>query len=158
MNAPTDLAARLRVLEDIEAIRRLKARYFLACDRKDVAGMRDCFLPGEVHIDYGVVGTFDRREQLIEVFERLACHAHIVEMHHGANPVIDVIDDGHARGSWALHYQQIDTRGRKLTQLGGTYEDEYRKEDGAWRISRTRFVAGSTLVLDLARLETQEAK
>jgi hypothetical protein len=149
MNTP-DLAARLRALEDLEAIRRLKARYFLACDRKDPAAMRDCFCSGEVLIDYGPVGTFGRREQLVEVFERLACHAHIVEMHHGANPCIEIVDAQRARGTWALHYQQIDTQAQRLTQLGGLYDDAYRKDDdGAWRIERTRFVVGSTLVLDL---------
>ena len=35
-----DLARRLRALEDIEAIRSLKARYLACCDRKDPAGMR----------------------------------------------------------------------------------------------------------------------
>jgi len=156
MDTPPDLAARLRVLEDIEAIRRLKARYFLACDRKDPAAMRDCFVPGDLLIDYGPVGTFHRRDALVEVFERLACHPHILEMHHGANPVIDIVDEQHARGTWALHYQQVDTRQRRLTQLGGVYDDEYRKDGGQWRISRTRFAAASSLVLDLTRLEAKE--
>ena len=40
------LEARVRRLEDADAIRRLKARYFTCCDRKDPEGMRDCFAPG----------------------------------------------------------------------------------------------------------------
>ena len=82
-NTPTDLAARLRVLEDIEAIRRLKARYFFCCDQKNPQGMRDCFAPGNVPIDYGPIGVFDQRDALAQVFAHLGCHAHIVEMHHG---------------------------------------------------------------------------
>jgi hypothetical protein len=146
----SNLAARLRVLEDLEAIRALKARYFLACDRKDLAAMRDCFCSDEVLIDYGSIGTFSRREQLVEVFERLACHAHIAEMHHGVNPCIEIVDAQRARGTWALHYQQIDTQAQRLTRLSGIYDDAYRKDDdGAWRIERTRFVVGSMLALDL---------
>lgn len=150
MNPPIDLAARLGALEDLEAIRQLKARYFLACDRKDGAAMRDCFVAGEVLIDYGAIGVFRDRDALVDVFERLAGHAHIVEMHHGVNPRIELLDAQHASASWGLHFQQIDTRAHRLTQLGGVYDDAYRKEGGVWRIARTRFVVDSTLVLDLA--------
>lgn len=149
MISVSELAARLDALEDLEAIRQLKARYFLACDSKDGAAMRDCFVAGEVLIDYGAIGLFRDRDALVELFERLAGHAHIVEMHHGVNPRIELIDAQHARASWGLHFQQIDTRAHRLTQLGGRYDDAYRKQDGAWKIARTRFVVDSTLVLDL---------
>jgi len=144
------LDARLRALEDLEALRRLKARYFSCCDQKDPQGMRDCFAPGQVEIDYGQIGVFDDRDQLVEVFERLGCHEHIVEMHHGVNPQLALVDDGHASGSWGLHYQQINTLERTLTQLGAYYEDEYRKVGGAWKIAKTRCVVTSTLVVSLA--------
>jgi hypothetical protein len=140
---------RLRALEDLEAIRALKARYFFCCDQKDPSGMRECFAAGEVLIDYGRVGVFSDRDKLVEVFERLGCAQHIVEMHHGVNPQITLIGDGRARGSWGLHYQQINTRDGTLTQLGATYDDEYRKIDGAWKIAGTRCVVTSTLLLNL---------
>lgn len=149
MTTEPDLQARLRQLEDVEAIRRLKARYLACCDNKDPRGMRDCFVDGPVDIDYGAVGRFDHRDALAALFERLACHPHIVEMHHGVNPHITVIDAQHAHGTWGLHYQQIDTQTAQLTQLGATYEDRYRRHNGEWKISATRCVVNSTLVLDL---------
>ena len=149
MASESELHARVRALEDLEAIRKLKARYFHRCDHKDPQGMRECFVPGKVAIDYGAIGAFDDRDQLVDVFRRLGCHEHILEMHHGVNPQIDLIDAGHARGTWGLHYQQIDTREHRLTQLGAYYEDEYRKVDGEWKVSATRCVVTSTLVLDL---------
>lgn len=142
----TDLETRVRVLEDLDAIRALKARYFFCCDQKDPQGMRACFAPGLVSIDYGVIGVFTDRDQLVDVFTRLGCHDHIIEMHHGVNPQIEVIDATHARGTWGLYYQQINTQERKTTQLGACYEDEYRKIDGVWTISKTRCVVTSTLV------------
>ncbi|RQS76924.1 nuclear transport factor 2 family protein [Burkholderia sp. Bp8963] len=143
---PTEqLETRLRRLEDADAIRRLKARYFTSCDRKDPQRMRDCFAPGAVHIDYGRIGVFEHRDALVDVFERLGCHPHIVEMHHGVNPDITVLDDTHARGTWGLHYQMIDTNAHTLTQLGAYYDDEYRKVDGEWKIAATRCVVTSTL-------------
>jgi hypothetical protein len=143
------IEARLRRLEDLEEIRALKHRYFYCCDRKDPAGMRACFADGPVHIDYGAVGTFDRADALVKVYTEIACHDHMVEMHHGMNPQIEVLDAATARGKWSLHYFLINTQTRGITQLAGYYEDEYRKAGGAWKIARTRFVPTSTLALDV---------
>ncbi len=145
----TDLSARLQALEDIEAIRQLKARYLFSCDRKDAVTMRGCFVDGNVEIDYGVVGQFDNADALVKVFVEIGCHDYMVEMHHGVNPQIDRVSEELARGTWGLHYFLINTRDRTLTQLGGYYEDEYARTAGGWKISKTRFVATSTLVLDV---------
>lgn len=59
------LEARLQHLEAIEAIRPLKSRYLFFCDRKDPEGVRDCFAPGEVTIDFGRIGVFTHRDQLV---------------------------------------------------------------------------------------------
>jgi hypothetical protein len=146
-----ELEARLRALEDLEQIRALKARYLFSCDSKNPQAIRDCFVPGEVLIDYGAIGVFRHRDGLVELFTRLACHAHIVEMHHGVNPQIVVTGEKQAHGTWDLFYHQINIVDNRLTQLGAYYEDEYRKIDGEWKISRTRCVVTSTLVRDLAQ-------
>ena len=143
------LEARLRALEDAEAIRSLKARYLFCCDRKDPAGIRACFADGEVEIDYGPIGYFDNADALVEVYTQAACHPHMVEMHHGANPQIEVLDARQARATWSLEYQLIDTQAARLTRLAGYYEDRYVNVDGCWKIAATRFVATSTLVMDL---------
>lgn len=144
-----NLQARLERLEDLDAIRDLKARYFAACDGKDPAGMRACFVDGEVAIDYGVIGCFDRADALVAVFTQMACHPHMVEMHHGVNPRIEITGADTARGEWGLHYQLINTRESTLTQLGARYEDEYRRTVQGWKIRATRCVVDSTLVLAL---------
>lgn len=146
----SDIERRLQRLEDAEAIRTLKARYLFCCDRKDTRGMRACFADGPVEIDYGVIGTFDNADALVAVFKAVACHDHMVEMHHGMNPQIEVLDAASARGTWSLHYCLIDTQASRATQLAGYYEDRYRRDGGAWKIVATRFVATSTLAVDLA--------
>lgn len=145
-----DIESRLLKLEDAEAIRGLKARYFFCCDRKDTQGMRACFADGKIHIDYGMIGTFDNADALVEVFKAIGCHDHMVEMHHGMNPQVEVLDAGNARGTWSLHYFLIDTQAQRLTQLAGYYQDEYRKDNGVWKISRSCFTVTSTLAMDLA--------
>lgn len=149
MTTPLSIADRLSLLEDREAIRELKARYLAACDAKDPAGMRACFVDGPVHIDFGPVGTFDRADALVEVFKAIGCHPHMVEMHHGVNPIIEHVGRGRARGHWGLHYQLINTRENTLTQLGAYYDDEYVRVARAWKIEKTRCVITSMLVLQL---------
>ncbi|MDP9142815.1 MAG: nuclear transport factor 2 family protein [Pseudomonadota bacterium] len=145
----TDLSTRLQALEDTEAIRQLKARYLFSCDRKDAVIMRSCFVDGKLEIDYGVVGRFDTADALVKLFVEVGCHDYMVEMHHGVNPQIDRVSADLARGTWGLHYFLINTRDRTLTQLGGYYEDEYARTASGWKISKTKFVATSTLVLDV---------
>ncbi|HUS23845.1 MAG TPA: nuclear transport factor 2 family protein [Candidatus Binatia bacterium] len=143
------LEQRLRALEDADAIRALKARYLEACDRKDLKAFRASFADGKVDIDYGAIGRFDSADALAAVYQKMACHPHMVEMHHGMNPQIEVLDETRARGKWSLHYFLINTETRGLTQLAGYYEDEYEKRAGAWKIVRTKFVPTSTLALDI---------
>ena len=148
----SDLESRLRKLEDADAIRALKARYFFCCDRKDPKGMRACFADGKVHIDYGALGTFDNADALVKIFTEIGCHDFMVEMHHGMNPQIEVQDEIHARGKWSLHYFLINTQQKSLTQLAGYYEAEYRRLNGQWKISSTKFTPTSTLAMDLSEV------
>lgn len=141
---------RLATLEAIEAIRSLKARYLACCDAKDPVGMRACFADGPVAIDYGVIGCFDAADPLVAVFKAMGCHPHMVEMHHGVNPQISLQGTDAAKGHWGLHYQLINTAENTLTQLGAYYDDEYRKTAQGWKISATRCVVTSTLVLKLS--------
>ncbi len=146
------LEQRLQILEAIDRIKTLKARYFMACDSKKPELMRQCFVDGEVHIDYGPVGQFSHRDQLVSLFSEVGCHPHMLEMHHGHNPVIqlDPEQTGLATGSWELCYQLINTRDKTLTQLGLIYQDEYREIDGQWLISKTVTQPQSTLLLDIS--------
>lgn len=143
------LEEKLARLEAIEAIRNLKARYLACCDEKNPEGVRACFMDGPVRIEYGAIGSFSNADDLVAVYTEIACHPHMLEMHHGSNPRIDLVDTRTAEGSWSLHYQLINTQDMTLTQIGGDYLDEYRLTDDGWKMSATRFSASSTLVLKL---------
>ncbi len=149
MVSESSLAQRLDRLEALEAIRELKHRYLACCDAKDPQGMRACFADGPVPIDYGAVGTFENADALQEIYTQIACHPHMVEIHHGANPRIELSGPDAASGEWSMQYQLINTQEQTLTQLAGRYEDEYHRFDGVWKISATRFVATSSLSLEL---------
>ena len=142
-----ELHLRLQRLEDIEAIRQLKANYLHHCDRKNVVAIRDCFAEGEVHIDYGELGTFNSRDAFIALYQQLACHDHIIDMHHGQNAQIQWQSPQQASATWDLYFHQIDQQKQILTQLAGFYRDQYIKQAGCWKISQTLFrVTSSCLV------------
>lgn len=143
------LEQRLARLEAIEDIRQLKARYFHACDNKQPEVVRECFAAGPIELRYGRIGDFDDREDMLAIFTELACQPHIVEMHHGQNPRIDVHDADNATGIWGLYYYMIDTRRQLVTQLAGVYNDAYVRRDGQWRISRSCYEVTSTQIFDL---------
>ncbi len=133
------LEARLEELEAREAIRQLKARYLNACDRQDPEAVRACFATGEVIIDMDYFGHCDNRDQFVDgIFVPRGCHEYVLDMHHCANPEIELLDADHARGVWSLNYRNINTRDRTLTQMSALYHDEYRRTGGEWLISRSR--------------------
>ena len=141
---------RLARLEAIESIKQLKSRYFHACDSKQPDKVRECFAPGTIDLRYGRIGNFEHRDQLVEVFTELACHQHIVEMHHGQNPQIEVLDEANATGHWGLYYYLIDTRQQTVTQLAGFYQDAYVCIDAQWHIRQSSYEVASTQIFDLS--------
>jgi len=148
MSAPPqdDIEARISRLEAIEAIKSLKARYWDYCDHKDVEGVRSCFVDGPVEIHYdGPVGLVHHRDALYQVFESVACNEHIVEMHHGGPPRIELRSPDSARGRWQLVYHLMNTEARTISVVGGYYEDEYKRIEGEWLISKARFTVCSAV-------------
>ena len=142
----TELEQRIQRLEDIEAIRVLKARYFHACDRKDTETIKQCFALGNINIDYGAIGQFTRREDFLEAYQDMACHDYIVDMHHGHNAQIEWISPLEAQATWDLYFHQIDNQSQTHTQLAGFYDDIYQKRNGLWVMVYSKFTVTSSSV------------
>jgi hypothetical protein len=122
-----ELRRRVQRLEDLESIRRLKARYLNACDAQDPQRAKECFASGEVLIDMGHVGVFKDREAFAALYKAA-----------GANTEIELLDDTHARAQWALEYRNINTQARTVTFISLVYHDEYAKQGGEWKITKSR--------------------
>lgn len=150
MTSEQTLEQRIARLEALEAIKQLKYSYFYHCDQKQPEKVRACFADGPVKIEYGRVGNFEKADDMVAIFAKLACAEHIVEMHHAQNPQIEILSDSTARATWGIFYYLIDTQQQITTQLGGFYEDEYRCIDGEWKITATRFDVKSTQILALS--------
>ncbi|MNF40682.1 Bile acid 7-alpha dehydratase [compost metagenome] len=135
------LEQRIAGLEALEAIRQLKHRYFNACDLKQVEVIRDCFAAGEIVIDYGPIGSFQDRDSFVALYQSMACNERVIDLHHGANPEIELVAEDEAEARWALYYFNLDAETGATRQLGGIYQDRYRCIDGAWKIVETVFRA-----------------
>ena len=137
MSELEELRRRVQRLEDIEAIRRLKARYLNACDSQDPEGAKNCFATGEVVIDMGHVGVFRDREGWADIYRTFGCQPFILDMHHGANPEIEFTDADHARALWALEYRNFNTEAKTVTFVSLIYHDEYVRQAGQWKIQKS---------------------
>ncbi|MDH4653996.1 nuclear transport factor 2 family protein [Pseudomonas sp. JS3066] len=138
-----NLEQRIARLEALEAVRLLKHRYLNACDLKDVETIRACFAEGPITIDYGPVGTFQERDSFVALYQSLACNERVIDLHHGANPELEHLVDDEVAGRWALYYFNVDAETGATRQLGGVYQDRYRRIGGQWKIVETVFRAHS---------------
>jgi uncharacterized protein (TIGR02246 family) len=123
-------------MDDFEAIRRLKARYFRTMDTKDWAGMREVFTD-DVLMDTsesggGVVCGADA----FMAFLRETLDG-TVTVHHGHMPEIDLTSETTATGIWALNDIVIWPNGMRLDGYGH-YHDTYEKSAGGWRIKSSK--------------------
>lgn len=142
MDGTPTIEARLAVLEATAAIQRLKYRYWRACDGKDVAGFRACFVAGAADIDFERMGRFDDAQGITDVFARVALARQedgshlILDMHHGLHPDITILDATSAVGTWTLRFRQLNLHNRTEKVAAIEYDDGYAVEDGQWRMSR----------------------
>jgi len=129
------LEDRIDRLEAESDIRRLKARYLNACDRKDADTVRACFAPDAV-IAFPPLGEFDV-DGLIGIFTQMAVSTSIIDSHHGHNGEITVNGDK-AEAIWNLGFATFNPEDNSFRLLAGFYTDRYEKRNGEWLITYTR--------------------
>jgi uncharacterized protein (TIGR02246 family) len=122
--------------EDIEAIKRLKARYFRCLDTKDWAGLRAVFTDDLVADSTEAGGrVIDGADAFIVFLQEVLAGATTV--HQGHMPEIELTSPTTATGIWALHDIVIWPTGLRLDGHGH-YHETYAKTDAGWRISTSR--------------------
>lgn len=123
-------------MDDIEAIRQLKARYFRTMDTKDWGEMRQVFTE-DVVMDTSEAGG--NVSQGIEAFMGFLEEAldGAVTVHQGHMPEIELTSETTATGIWALHDVVIWPNGMRLDGYGH-YHETYAKGDDGWRIASSK--------------------
>jgi ketosteroid isomerase-like protein len=127
----------VRPVDDIEAIKQLKARYFRTMDTKDWRGMRAVFAD-DVVVDTTASGgsVIAGADDFMAFLEGTL--GDIVTVHQGHMPEITVASGGTASGGtasgiWALEDRLLWPDGREM-QGFGHYHETYEKHGGEWRI------------------------
>jgi ketosteroid isomerase-like protein len=138
----------MRELHDIEAIKKLKARYIEACDggwggrlSHDHETMVALFTEDCVW-DGGAYGQRQGREGLREYYRANDAAAKASAFHLLTNPIIEV-DGDRATGRWHLTII-LSTAGGPSNLICGAFDDEYRRTDEGWRIHSSKFTTAVT--------------
>lgn len=123
-------------MDDIEAIKQLKARYFRHMDGKDWDAMRLVFADDVVVDTSGSGGgVVSGADDFVAVLRRALDGA--VTVHHGHMPEIELTSPTTASGIWSMEDRIRWPDGREL-QGHGHYHETYEKTGGAWRIKTLR--------------------
>ena len=135
-------------MDDVEAIKQLKARYFRTLDTKDWDAMRRVFVD-QVAIDTTASGgnvVTGADEFMAFLREALAG---TVTVHHGHMPEIEVTSATTANGIWAMEDVVVWPNGTRL-QGYGHYHETYEKAGGEWRIASSTL---TRLHMDMSGME-----
>lgn len=127
-----DLAHRLQVLEDTEAIKRLKARYCAFCDDGyDPDGIANLFTEDGVWDSGDTFGKCEGRVAIRKFFVAGPKQLPFA-MHYVMNPVIEVEGDT-ASGTWYLFQACTFAKGNQAVWGAAKYDDKYVKVNGEWK-------------------------
>jgi SnoaL-like domain len=119
-------------MNDIEAIRQLKARYFRTMDTKDWNAMRQVFSDSMVMDSTDSGGpVITGAEECISFLKQAL--AGVITVHHGHTPEIELTSATTAKGIWAMEDMLRWPDGKELHGYGH-YHESYEKIDGAWCI------------------------
>ena len=143
MSTLQDLESRIKALEDLEAIKRLKARYFRCLDRQLWDEMRDCFTEDATTAYQDGELTHQGVDAIIKFLSESlgpAMKHGRKGMHLGHHPEIDLTSETTATGIWALDDQSVDSEAKTAKQMRAHYHDTYVKVRGEWKIQHTGYV------------------
>ena len=134
-----DIESRVRTLEDIEAIKRLKARYCILCDDSyNADGIADLFTEDALW-DGGIRGKAEGREGIRRFFSgapgRISFGVHMV-----LNPLIEV-DGDRASGTWYLLQACTFTQDNQAVWGSARYDEEYVREQGGWKFKSLKLTS-----------------
>ena len=135
-----DLESRIRKLEDIEEIKKLKATYCYLCD----AGLGDpknrdeliSHFTKEAKVDFGLGegSQFEGPDGLKLFFGGVVPGSVSFCIHMVHNPIIEVNGD-RATGRWYYEAPTTDMATGDAQWMMGTYFEEYVRENNEWKFS-----------------------
>jgi hypothetical protein len=132
-----ELEHRLQILEDVEAIKKLKARYCLAVDVREEEGFVSLFTEDAVW-DGGRFGRYEGRAA-IQNFFRSIPEILSFAVHYVMNPVIEVQGE-QATGRWYLLEPCTMVEGNRAVWGTAQYDEVYVKKGGEWKFQQIKLI------------------
>ena len=132
-----DIEKRIQVIEDIEAIKRLKSLYCHLVDSAiagDVSKWDELMthFTEESWADFEILGRHEGKEAVDRFFREIVASLISYSAHMVSNPIIDV-DRDTARGRWYVHVPLTGKAENMAGWLQGRYDEEYVKVNGEWK-------------------------
>ena len=133
------LERRIQRLEDLEAIKQLKARYAAHCDAHyDADALAELFTADAVW-DGGILGYNEGRETIRQFF-RGSSQRISFALHYIVSPIIE-IDGDTAHGTWYLLQTCTYLNGNQAVWGAATYHDRYVRDQGVWKFQHVRITS-----------------
>ena len=151
---PGSLEARLARIEDLEAIRQLKATYCEICDDGHDPDRIVRIFSEDGIWEVGGVGRAKGHAELRTLFARFRDEVSFSQ-HQVMNPILEVEGD-RARGTWYFFAPFTFRAQNQARWLAARYEDDYVKQDGEWKIAHLRGVV--RMVTDYERSWSRDAE
>jgi uncharacterized protein (TIGR02246 family) len=130
------LEQRLRVLEDAEAIRNLKARYAALCDQQYDADRIAMLFTADALWDSPGLGRFEGRDAIRNFF-RGASAIFSFAIHYSLNGQIEIAGDT-ARARWYLFMPCTVAAGNRAMWRASIDHETYERVDGTWMFRTKR--------------------
>ena len=131
---------RLEVLEDIEAIKKLKARYALCCDTGyDADKIAELFVENGVWDGGKNFGKYTGKEAIRKFFKDVPQIISFA-VHNVINPIIEV-KGSKATGIWNLFQTCTFVEGNRAIWGSARYDEEYVKVNGQWKFKKLRLTS-----------------
>lgn len=133
MSAVEELARRVAALEDLEAIKQLKYRYWRHLDLKQWDELAALFAVDATVCYSSGTYEFAGRDAIMRFLrESLGRERGSVTIHHGHHPEIALTGPDSATGTWALYNYMFNVAENRGIRIGAYYEDRYVRLAGAW--------------------------
>ena len=126
--------ARIKRLEDIEAIKVLKGKYAYYADTANWQGFMDLIVEGAVW-DFGEQGTYIGKEEILRFSRDIILKKYPYTLHHFYNIFIDVKGDT-ATGIWYFIVPATNQIDNRAEWLAGVYRETYVRLNGEWKFKK----------------------
>ena len=126
-------------LHEVEAIKKMKHRYFRHVDCKQWAALLDLFVDGATTSYDSGRHRYEGKAEILAFFDEGLTNPKILTQHHGHHPEIEITSETTATGIWYMDDTVHILEHNMKVRGNGIYWDEYVKQDGQWKFQHTGY-------------------